>query len=38
MDIFRTKTDIPQIFLEHECIFLWVNVIMHFPVGKRHVL
>ena len=25
-DIFRTKTDIPRIFLEHECIFLQVNV------------
>ena len=28
MDILRTKNDIPQIFLEHECI----------SVGKRHIL
>ena len=33
MDIFRTKTDIPRIILEHECIFLRVNVTFYDAVN-----
>ena len=36
IDIFRTKTDIPRIFLEHECIFLWVNVTFYDAVNIIH--
>ena len=36
MDIFRTKTDIPRIFLEHECIFLRVKVTFYYAVNMIH--
>ena len=36
MDIFRTKTDIQQIFLEHECILLQVNVMSYDTVNIIH--
>ena len=35
-DIFRTKTDIPRIFLEHERIFLRVNVTFYDAVNIIH--
>ena len=35
-DIPRTKTDIPQIFLERECIFLRVNVTFYDTVNIIH--
>ena len=35
-DIFRTKTDIPRIFLEHDCIFLQVNVTFYDAVNMIH--
>ena len=36
MDIFRTKTDIPWIFLEHECIFFVLNITFYDPVSIIH--
>ena len=36
MDIFRTKTDIPRIFLEHECIFLGINVTFYDAINMIH--
>ena len=36
MDIFRKRTDIPRIFLEHECIFLRVNVTFYDAVNIPH--
>ena len=35
-DIFRTRTDIPRIFLEYECIFLRVNVTFYDAVNMIH--
>ena len=35
-DICRTENDIPQIFLEHECIFLKVNVTFYDAVNMIH--
>ena len=35
-DIFRTKTDISRIFLEHKCIFLRVNVTFYDAVNMIH--
>ena len=34
-DIFRTRSDIPRIFLEDECIF-WVNVTFYDAVNIIH--
>ena len=33
---FRTKTDIPRIFVEHESICLWVNVTFYDAVNMIH--
>ena len=35
-DIFRTKTEIPRIFLEHECIFLRVDVTFYDAANIIH--
>ena len=35
-DIFRTKTDIPRVFLKRECIFMWVNVTFYDEVNMIH--
>ena len=36
LDIFRAKTDIPRIFLEHTCIFLRVNATFYDAVNIIH--
>ena len=35
-NIFRTKNDIPRIFLEHRMHFLWVNVPFYEAVSIMH--